>query len=416
MKRKLLITLSLVLFFSCTKNNDDFETVNVAKAEFMSLTAFRSSVKIDEPQEIKESGKIYAYNKLVLVNDIDEGIHIIDNSNPNNPHKIAFIKIIANKDMEIKGDYLYADSLMDLLVFDISDINNIKEVARLKDVFPAYITMPFMENLIVDYGENGNTQNGIIVKWTITQELRSKEEINRIINNPNIDHIFTMDAAASSESTGQGGSLARFKIVNNYLYAVDSHNINIFNIQNLSTPISLNTVFAGYDIETIFYKGNNLFLGSMSGMYVYNIETPEAPKLISEFKHGTACDPVVVDDKYAYITLRAGNFCGAFDSSLQIVDISNIEKPFLVKSYEMAGPYGLGIKDEKLFICDGSAGLKVYDKTDVSNLKLINHFKNINTYDVIPMENHLLMIGDKTLYQYNYSSNGLTLLSEFKLN
>lgn len=417
MKQKLLlITLSLALLFSCTKNNDDFETVNVAKAEFMSLTAFRSSVEIDEPQEIKASGKIYAYNKLVLVNDIDEGIHIIDNSNPNNPHKIAFIKIIANKDMEIKGDFLYADSLMDLLVFDISDINNIKEVARLKDVFPAYITMPFMENLIVDYGENGNIQNGIIVKWTITQELRSKEEIDRI-NNPINDGIFfTMNSAASSESTGQGGSLARFKIVNDYLYAVDSHSINIFNIQNLESPKVLNTVNAGYDIETIFYKGNNLFLGSMSGMYVYNIEAPETPKLISEFKHGTACDPVVVDDKYAYITLRAGNFCGAFDSSLQIVDITNIEKPFLVKSYEMEGPYGLGIKDNKLFICDGSAGLKVYDKTDVNNLKLLNHFKNINTYDVIPMENHLLMIGDKTLYQYNYSNNGLSLLSEFKLN
>ena len=184
MKQKLLlITLSLALLFSCTKNNDDFETVNVAKAEFMSLTAFRSSVEIDEPQEIKASGKIYAYNKLVLVNDIDEGIHIIDNSNPNNPHKIAFIKIIANKDMEIKGDFLYADSLMDLLVFDISDINNIKEVARLKDVFPAYITMPFMENLIVDYGENGNIQNGIIVKWTITQELRSKEEKRVLTSN-----------------------------------------------------------------------------------------------------------------------------------------------------------------------------------------------------------------------------------------
>ena len=45
----------------------------------------------------------------------------------------------------------------------------------------------------------------------------------------------------------------------------------------------------------------------------------------------------------------------------------------------------------------------------------LNHFKNITTYDVIPMEDHLLMIGDKTLYQYNYSSEGLTLLSQFLL-
>lgn len=414
MKTKLIVlVLNLALIFSCTKNNEDFESVNVAKAEIMSLTEFRSSVKIEGPRRILESGKIYAFNNLVLVNDVDEGIHIIDNSNPNSPKKIAFIKIIANKDMEIKGNYLYADSLMDLLVFDISDLNNIKEVSRLKDVFPAYLPMPFMDNLIIDYNTNGNVQNGIIVKWIITQELRSKEEINTIKNDR--DMIFALNMA-SAASTGQGGSLARFKIVNEYLYAVDSHNINIFNIQNLNAPSLSNTVFAGYDIETIFYKGNNLFLGSMSGMYIFNIESPNNPKFISEFKHGTACDPVVVDEKYAYITLRAGNFCGAFDSSLQIVDISNIEKPFLVKSYAMVGPYGLGVKNEKLFICDGDAGLKVYDKTDVSNIKLLNHFKNINTYDVIPMENQLLMIGDKILYQYKYSNNGITLLSEFKLN
>ena len=81
----------------------------------------------------------------------------------------------------------------------------------------------------------------------------------------------------------------------------------------------------------------------------------------------------------------------------------------------MDGPYGLGIKDDKLFVCDGASGLKVYDKTDVKNLKLLNHFKDVDTYDVIPMENHLLMIGDKTLYQYNYSSTGLTLLSQYML-
>ena len=408
-----LITFSVLLFSSCDASKEDFETVNVAKAEMMSVTAFRSSVDILPSKPIIESGKIYAYNNLVLVNDVDKGIHIIDNSNPVNPHSIAFIQILANKDMEIRGDYLYADSLMDLVVFDISNINDIRQVARLNDVIPAYVPMPQLENLVFDYGENQFNSGDIVVGYTITQEQRSSAEINQI-KITNRDMMFAM-AAESAVSTGQGGSLARFKIVNDYLYIVDNHNINIFNIDNLTSPKMLKTVFAGYDIETIFNRGTQLFLGSMSGMFVYDITNPENPTLISEFKHGTACDPVVVDDTYAYITLRAGNFCGAFESSLQIVNISTIEKPYLEKSYAMDGPYGLGIKGDKLFICDGSSGLKVYDKSDVKNLKLLNHFKNITTYDVIPMEDHLLMIGDKTLYQYNYSSEGLTLLSQFLL-
>ncbi len=414
MKKMLfLVAFSVALFISCDKSSEEFETVNVAKAEMMSLVAFRSSVDILPSKPIVESGKIYAYNNLVLVNDVDKGIHIIDNSDPSNPHTIAFIKILANKDMEIKGDYLFADSLMDLVVFDISNLSDIRQVARLKDVFPGYVPMPQIENLVFDYGGNDFNSGDIVVGYTITQEQRSIEEINQI-KFTNRDMVFAM-AAESAVSTGQGGSLARFKIVNDYLYVVDSHSINIFNIDNLSSPKMLKTVFAGYDIETIFNRGTQLFLGSMSGMYVYDITKPEDPNLISEFKHGTACDPVVVDDKYAYITLRAGNFCGAFDSSLQIVNIEDVEKPYLEKAYPMDGPYGLGIKDDKLFVCDGASGLKVYDKTDVKNLKLLNHFKDVDTYDVIPMENHLLMIGDKTLYQYNYSSTGLTLLSQYML-
>ena len=399
---------------SCNKN-DEFETVNVAKAEFMSLEAFRASVDIIAPTPIIESGKIYAYNNLVLVNDIDNGIHIIDNTNPENPVKVAFIKIKATKDMEIKGNYLYADSLMDLLVFDISDINNIHEVARLKDVFPSYIPMPFIDNLVLDYGENGNQSGDIIVGWNITQEQRRiDDERNDYTTGGIVFNDFM--ALASTESTGQGGSLARFKIVDDYLYAVDSHNINIFDITNLTSPRELQEVHAGFDIETIFNKDNLLFLGSMSGMYIFDIETPETPKFISEFQHGTACDPVVVDDTYAYITLRAGNFCGAFESSLEIVDISDVYNLQHVKSYTMDNPYGLGIKDNLLFICDGTSGLKVYNKTTIEDLELLNTFENITAFDVIPRQNQLLLIGDNTLFQYNYLDNGLSLLSEYHLN
>ena len=34
----------------------------------------------------------------------------------------------------------------------------------------------------------------------------------------------------------------------------------------------------------------------------------------------------------------------------------------------------------------------------------------------IPLEDHLLLIGDNILFQYDYSENGLNLMSEFSLN
>ena len=210
--------------------------------------------------------------------------------------------------------------------------------------------------------------------------------------------------------------MARFKIVDDYLYAVDFHDINIFNISDLGSPKTLGPVSAGFDIETIFNQGQYLFLGSKSGMFIYDISSPAVPTYVSEFQHGTACDPVVVDDDYAYVTLRGGSACGATESGLLIIDISNIANPVLQKEYPMDGPYGLGIKDEKLFICDGDSGLKVYDKTDVDNLVQLSHFKDINTFDVIPLGNNLLMTGKDVIYQYKYLDDNIRLLSTLRLN
>ena len=121
-------------------------------------------------------------------------------------------------------------------------------------------------------------------------------------------------------------------------------------------------------------------------------------------------------ENYAYVTLRGGNGCGALESGLFIVDISDIQNPELTISYPMDEPYGLGIQNEKIFVCDGSSGLKVYDKTDVEDLKMLDHFRDIVTFDVIPLESHLIMVGEGVLYQYEYLDDGIKLISQIGLN
>ncbi|MEZ4810638.1 MAG: hypothetical protein R2819_09780 [Allomuricauda sp.] len=417
MKKKILLLLSLttLLFVSCDNDNKDEQYADylVARPLVISKAEFAASVDIIAPRPIEESGKIYTYKNYIFVNDKYQGVHVINNTNPEQPVKIAFIKIPGNVDISVKDDYLYADSLMDLVVIDISDINNIVQVNRLENVLNNNVFFPVDVDL-VEY-DDFDQQTEIVVGWETATERRLVSEVEQHTGGG----IFFDDLALAenaSGDTGQGGSLARFKIVNDYLYAVDSHNINVFDISDLDSPNDLEDVYAGFDIETIFYNGDYLFLGSMRGMYIYDITDPAAPTFVSEFEHGTACDPVVVDGDYAYVTLRGGNWCGATESGLFIVDISNIENPELAVQYPMDGPYGLGIKDEKLFVCDGDSGLKVYDKTDINDLKELNHFEDIITYDVIPLENHLIMVGDKVLYQYEYLDGGIKLISQIGLN
>jgi len=105
------------------------------KYNYMSFDELRNSVQIEEPKEIKKVGKIYTYNDILLVNEPNIGIHIIDNSDKHNPIPKAFISINGNIDIAVKDGFLYADSFMDLVVFDIRDIDNIKEITRKNNVF-----------------------------------------------------------------------------------------------------------------------------------------------------------------------------------------------------------------------------------------------------------------------------------------
>lgn len=413
MKTNHLLFIFLLTLFSACNNDDDnnSEIVTVATPEFMSKTDFRKSVDIIEPQSIQEPGKIYAYKNYIFVNDVNKGVHVLDNTNPRAPKAIKYIEIPGNEDISVKDDFLYADSATDLVVFDISDINNITIKDRLHDVFEVYNYRTPIEAQAFDYVDF-DYETDIIVGWNLKQERREK------INNDGmvVDFVFNDVARATESTVGQGGSLARFQIVEDYLYTVGPYNMSIFNIQNLAAPNLETTQHVGWNIETMFQTEGYLYLGSTNGMYIYTLEAPESPAYVSDFTHWEGCDPVVVDGDYAYLTLRGGNFCGQDESVLEVIDISDKTNPTLAGRHELDNPYGLGIKGNTLFICDGTSGLKLFNKEDPANVKFIRQLKNIQSKDVIPLEDKLIMIGDNTLYQYEYIEDSVSLLSAYVLN
>jgi hypothetical protein len=212
--------------------------------------------------------------------------------------------------------------------------------------------------------------------------------------------------------TGKGGSMARFAITGNYLYAVDNSSINLFDISTPSKPVYKSVIQVGWGIETIYPYKNNLFLGSQTGMYIYDNSNPASPQFLSNYQHIYSCDPVVVNDKYAYVTLRNGSTCSRGANRLDIIDITDVKNPRGVAEYNMTNPYGLGIDDSTLFVCDD--GLKVYDVTNPLSIKLLRHFK-VEAYDVIPLNGVLMLIGKDGLYQYAYDNNNIELLSKLSL-
>ncbi len=200
--------------------------------------------------------------------------------------------------------------------------------------------------------------------------------------------------------------MARFITYDDYLYTLEStFKLKSIDISNIEQPIVANDQYLWGNVETIFIADDHMYVGTSNGMHILSLQQPAIPILLSTYQHVTACDPVVVDGNRAYVTLRAGNMCGGNQNLLEVIDISDKYEPKRMASYAMTEPYGLGIDDNTLFVCEGAHGLKVYDATDPLSITShkIAEFSNIHAYDVIPLGSFLFMIGDDGFYIYDYS-------------
>ncbi|MCS6905696.1 MAG: hypothetical protein RML72_05375 [Bacteroidia bacterium] len=383
------------------------QKVKVLIPEYMDYATLRSAFKVEAPQPLQKVGKIYTYGKYLFINEKEKGIHVVDKSNGTNPITIAFLNLPGNVDMAIKDNYLYADSYVDLVVIDLQQIQNAKEVGRLKNIFPyPKYTFPYLAP---------DPQKGVPIAWKEKEmEIEGRKRINKGDIIPDFVQTESTTPTNSSSkqmgSSGQGGSLARFTIWNNYLYTVDNQNLQAFDLTTPVAPLHQKSIHVGFEIETIFPAKNHLFIGSQEAMYIYSLESPASPYFVSKYTHIRSCDPVVVWGNYAYVTLRTGNTCQGFFNQLEVINIQNLRAPALEKIYPMQQPFGLGADENLLFVCDN--GLKVYNTQNPQNLILLKHHTGFQGYDAIAREGELIVSAQEGIYLYRYNSSGdLTLLS-----
>ncbi len=120
-------------------------------------------ISVESKKATVNAGAIYAYRNYIFQNDLYSGIHIIDNSDHNNPVKVAFLNLPLNSEIAIKGNYLYANNYTDLVVFDVSDPSKPQLVTRVANVFPpANQEYPPYTNV---YFKCVDKSKGIVVRW-----------------------------------------------------------------------------------------------------------------------------------------------------------------------------------------------------------------------------------------------------------
>ncbi len=387
-----LLLLASTLLFSCMDEVNSTYTFRTMMPVYLEMKDVRAKSLAPIPaQEIENPGKIYIYKDFLLINEPSKGIHIFDNKNPANPINLSFIPIEGNVDLAINSDILYADNYVDLLAFDISNIRSIRLVNRIEDVFTHLY--------------QHSTGKIITFKDTVLTSDSPRWEYNDMWTvRPGMSLLSNM--AKASQSYGTGGSMARFTLMDGHLFAVDQSTLRVFDVLSPAEPKFIKPIELGWGIETIFPFNQKLFIGSNRGMHIYDASKPQDPKRMAVYEHILACDPVVVNEDFAFVTLRSGNFCVNGVNELQVIDIRDPYQPKLTKAYPMLNPHGLGLAENYLYVAEGKHGLKSFNASDVLSIdkNQLEFIQSMKSVDLIPGPNSLIVIGPDGVCQYDYSN------------
>jgi hypothetical protein len=127
----LLPIIILFLITSATPIHKDTELIIMTREQFENQTI------VEESRGFTTIDQVITTGNHLLVLEKDLGIHLIDISNFATPEKTAFLKIPACEKTQAKGDTLYIQSAVDLVLFDL---NTQEVILRHRDFFsPRFI-------------------------------------------------------------------------------------------------------------------------------------------------------------------------------------------------------------------------------------------------------------------------------------
>jgi hypothetical protein len=402
---------------------------------YLDFAAARKPPALQPPAVFDKLGKICLYKNYIFVNDVEKGIHIIDNSDPLKPRKIAFLPLPGNTEVAVKDDILYSNSFIDLVLFDISRLRQwkIPVVKRLENLFPKAAIASAVSDMDMNRMEYRwitpvDIKKGLVIGakkiFKIKEQRTATGHVypqgwNDIPQAASGNNSGASGAGLTQGTTGKNGSLTRFLILADYLYIIDTSSLNLYDISVPAHIKPAKKVEIARDIETLFGYENKIFIGGKEGMYIYDNSSPFIPRYLAMYTHVRSYDPVVVSGKFAYVTLRDGvdefrvpppTFHGGAMSvpdfprvfnRLDIVDLSNIANPILSSSIPLNSPYGLAVDGNLLVVCDRNDLVLV----NTGTLKVEKIHCEYAPYDVLLQNNLALVVAEHELHLYRYQAS-----------
>ena len=175
------------------------------------------------------------------------------------------------------------------------------------------------------------------------------------------------------------------------VYVLTESQLITVNFQSQSPPVISTLGVNQGGSRRSFIEDNILYVADwFSGMHLYDITIPHAPRLLSSYPTPGSPKGVVVKNNIAYVADD--------DHGLQVVDVSNPLRPTFISSIPLEGlAYTMKLIDNLLYIASHRGGFHIVDVSDAKHLELIG------TYDT-PSKSWALEYRDDLLYVADDSS------------
>lgn len=404
-----------ILGFILVACDSDIQNVTLTytkgTAIYGDLSQIRQTPLAGSIRPVENAGKIFISNDLLLIGEEGEGIHIFNNSDPQNPIAQGFMVIPGNKEFYVDGNSLYAESYYDMLKIDLTNPMQPQLETRIENAISSPLFDPTGQAIIAfefaQVTEEVDKDEDIYTHLWNSEELYFDYDQNLIPES-------AVPSSFAGNSSNQIGTVNRIAALNGNLYVISRANLGVYETENFTRIFYQNV---GWNMETVYPFGDRLFIGTNSSVDIYNISDPSNPELESNFWHATSCDPVYpVNETTAYATLRTGDFveCQGDVNELVVLNTSDMFFVEVDQVIEMESPFGLTLIGDKLYVGEGDNGLKIFDASNRRNLNLIKWDQSVTAFDVLAhptLSNTLLISGPEGLGQYQIESNNLELLS-----
>ena len=409
MKKLIFLRLSLVvlvassmIFSSCVDECEDLTEFVEYHPVYVDNVEFQKPVEFEAARDIEVPGVINRYGQYLYINEYNQGVHVINNADPANPVREGFIAINNNRHFVINNGLMYANRYGDMVVIDIRQPGAAAEINRITEAFDTEVVIDD-QGIITHYERTASIQsrpchetsngwwwgeNGTL----LVDNLAFSESTITASQSRNLSDGFFSGSSETSSTT-------RFTITEDKLFVLAMGQLTEYDLSNGSEPSVLSSQFLSINPETLYPFNEYLFVGGTNGMNIMDISQSPA-RHISTFDHANSCDPVVANEKYAYVTLRGGNRCNGFTNQLDIIDISNVFNPILIQSHPLTSPRGLTLLNDHVYVCDGSEGIKVFNVTRDNRGVRMEGYDALYAQDVLPVNEDVIVVsGNNGIYQ-----------------